>query len=77
MQKIIVDGKSYTFDYSKIMDGEDVLSHFPYFSDLIGGIVGDIMDHGNCHLPLLEESIFQHLLIEDILDTLDHRPKVT
>jgi hypothetical protein len=77
MQKIIVDGKSYTFDYSKIMDGEYVLSHFPYFSELIGGIVGEILEHGSCHLPLLEESISQHLLIEDILDTLDHRPKVT
>jgi hypothetical protein len=77
MQKIIVDGKSYTFDYTKIMDGEYVLSHFPYFSELIGGIVGEILEHGSCHLPLLEESISQHLLIEDILDTLDHRPKVT
>ena len=77
MQKIILDGKSYTFDYSKIMDGEYALSHFPYFSDLIGGIVGEILEHGSCHLPLLEESISQHLLIEDILDTLDHRPKVT
>ena len=76
-QKIIVDGKSYVFDFSKIMYGEIVLSHFPYFSDLIGGIVYEIMEKGSCHLPLLEESISQHLLIEDILDTLDHRPKVT
>ncbi len=76
-QKIIVDGKSYVFDFSKIMYGEIVLSHFPYFSDLIGGIVSEIMEKGSCHLPLLEESISQHLLIEDILDTLDHRPKVT
>ena len=77
MQKITVDGKVYTFDYSKITEGEDVLSHFPYFSEVIGGIVGEILAHGSCHLPLLEESISQHLLIEDILDTLDHRPKVT
>ena len=77
MQKITVDGKAYTFDYSKIMQGEAVLSHFPYFSELIGGIVGEILEHGSCHLPLLEESISQHLLIEDILDTLENRPKVT
>ena len=77
MLKIKVDDKVYTFDYSKIMDGGDVLSHFPYFSELIGGIVVEILEHGSCHLPLLEESISQHLLIEDILDTLDHRPKVT
>jgi hypothetical protein len=77
MQKITVDGKAYTFDYSKIMIGEDVLSHFPYFSELIGGIVGKILEHGHCHLPLIEESISQHLLMEDILDTLSHRPKVT
>ena len=77
MQKITVDDKVYTFDYSKITEGEDVLSHFPYFSEVIGGIVGEILAHGSCHLPLLEESISQHLLIEDILDTLDHRPKVT
>lgn len=77
MQKITVDGKVYTFDFSKIIEGETVLSHFPYFSELIGGIVGEILEHGSCHLPLLEESISQHLLIEDILDTLEHRPKVT
>jgi hypothetical protein len=77
MQKITVDGKVYTFDFSKIIEGETVLSHFPYFSELIGGIVGEILAHGSCHLPLLEESISQHLLIEDILDTLEHRPKVT
>lgn len=76
-QEITVDGKVYIFDYSKIIDGEEVLSHFPYFSELIGGIVGEILEHGSCHLPLLEESISQHLLIEDILDTLDQRPKVT
>ena len=77
MQKITVDGKVYTFDFSKIIEGETVLSHFPYFSELIGGIVGEILEHGSCHLPLLEESISQHLLIEDTLDTLENRPKVT
>lgn len=76
-QEITVDGKAYIFDYSKIMEGKNVLSHFPYFSELIGGIVGDILEHGSCYLPLLEESISQHLLFEDIFDTLDHRPKVT
>jgi len=77
MQKIKVDEKVYIFDYSKIMEDEKVLSHFPYFSELIGDIVGNILDTGRCHLPLLEESISQHLLIEDILEKLDHRPKVT
>jgi len=77
MQKIKVDEKVYIFDYSKIMEDEKVLSHFPYFSELIGGIVGDILNTGSCHLPLLEESISQHLLIEDILEKLDHRPKIT
>jgi hypothetical protein len=77
MQKIKVDEKVYIFDYRTITEDEKVLSHFPYFSELIGDILGDIMDTGSCHLPLLEESISQHLLIEDILETLDHRPKIT
>lgn len=77
IQRIIVDGKSYTFDYRNIIYAEDVLSQFPYFSELIGGIVAEIMEHGSCYLPLLEESISQHLLMEDIFDTLDHRPQVT
>lgn len=77
MLKITVDGKVYLFDYSNIKEDGKVISHFPYFSELIGGIVGDIMDTGNCHLPLLEESISQHLLIEDILEKLDHRPRIT
>ena len=77
MQKIKVDGKVYIFDYSKIMKDEVVLSHFPYFSSLIGDIVGEIMDKGSCYLPLLEDSISQHLLIEDILETQNQRPKVT
>jgi len=77
MQKIRIDEKVYIFDYSKIMEDEKVLSQFPYFSELIGGIVGDILDTGSSHLPLLEESISQHLLIEDILEKLDHRPMIT
>ena len=44
---------------------------------LMCNIVGEIMDKGSCYLPLLEESISQHLLIEEILETLDHRPNIT
>jgi hypothetical protein len=77
VQEIRVDEKVYLFDYAHIKQDEKVLSHFPYFSDLIGDIVGEIIDKGSCHLPVLEESISQHLLIEDILDKLYHRPKIT
>jgi hypothetical protein len=76
-QEIIVDGKTYTFDYMKVTEGGNVLSQFPYFSELIGDIVAQILQYGSCHLPQLEESISQHLLFEDIFDTLDVRPKVT
>jgi len=76
-QEIRVDDKVYHFDYTQISQDEKVLSHFPYFSDLIGDITADIIDKGSCHLPLLEESISQHLLIEDILETLNQRPKIT
>lgn len=76
-QEIRVDEIVYLFDYAHINQDEKVLSHFPYFSDLIGDIVGEILDKGSCHLPVLEESISQHLLIEDILESLDHRPKIT
>jgi hypothetical protein len=75
--KIIVDDRVYWFDYTEIKHDEKVLSRFPYFSELIGNIVGDMIDTGSCHLPLLEESISQHLLIEDVLETLDHRPNIT
>ena len=75
--KIKVDGQVFLFDYKHIKKEDKVLSPFPYFSDLIGDIVGDIIDTGGCHLPQLEESVSQHLLIEDILETLDHRPKIT
>ena len=77
VQKISVDDKVYGFDFTTITHGEKVLSQFPYFSDLIGGITGELLETGTCHLPLLEESISQHLLIEDILEKLDHRPKIT
>ena len=73
----MVDQKAYFFDYTTIRKGEKILSQFPYFSDQIGGIVGEIFEKGSCSLPLLEDSISQHLLIEDILETLDSRPKIT
>ena len=77
IQEIKIDERVYIFDFQNIIEDEKVLAHFPYFSEIIGDIVGDIMDKGSCHLPLLDESISQHLLIEDILETLDHRPKIT
>lgn len=77
VQEIRVDDKVYEFDFKRITQGKKVFSQFPYFSDLIGDITGEIIGNGSCHLPLLEESISQHLLIEDILETLDHRPKIT
>ena len=36
MLEISVDGRVYTFDYSKIRIKDKVLSQFPFFSDLIG-----------------------------------------
>ena len=57
--------------------GSSLVGHFPYLSEVIGDIVGEILDKGESHLPLLEESISQHLLIEDILEKLDHRPNIT
>ncbi|MFK8029513.1 MAG: hypothetical protein AB8G18_04695 [Gammaproteobacteria bacterium] len=74
---ITVDGRACEFDFSCIKENGKVLSQFPYFSSLIGGIVGDLMDSGQCHLPNLQESISQHLLIEDVLETLDRRPVIT
>ena len=76
-QEIRVDGRVYLFDYASIKQDDNVLSNFPYFSEIIGDIVSEIIDKGSCNLPLLEESISQHLLIEDILEKLDHRPKIT
>ncbi len=77
VQEIRVDDRVYYFDFTQITQDERVLSRFPYFSDLIGDIAGEIMDKGRCHLPLLEESISQHLLIEDILEKLEYRPNIT
>ncbi len=77
VQEIRVDGTVYLFDYASIKQGDTVLSKFPYMSELIGGIVGEILDTGSCCLPSLEESISQHLLMEEILETLDHRPNIT
>ncbi len=74
---IRVDDRDYLFNYSEIICDGVVLSRFPYFSEQIGGIVADIMSSGRCTLPVLEESISQHLLIEDVLATLDRRPRVT
>ena len=76
-QEIRVDGRVYFFDYAHIKRDDVVLSDFPYFSELIGDVVGDIMDSGKCSLPFLEESISQHLLIEEIFETLDRRPNIT
>lgn len=75
--RIKVDDAEYFFDYTAIRSDGTVLSRFPYFSDLIGGMVGEIFEKGTCPLPVLEESIGQHLLIEDILAKLDRRPKIT
>jgi len=72
-----VDGEKYFFDYKTIRKDEVNLSQFPYFSDQIGDIVGEICEKGTCSLPSLENSIRQHLLIEDILEKLDRRPNIT
>jgi len=77
MQEIKVDEAVYSFDFKQVRQGEKIVGHFPYFSEVIGDITEEIFDKGRCHLPLLEDSISQHLLIEDILDTLDHRPTIT
>ena len=77
MQTIRVDDTVYTFDFKQVKLGEDVVGDFPYLSEVIGDVTADIFDKGRCHLPLLEESITQHLLIEDILEKLDHRPRIT
>lgn len=76
-QEIKVDGRVYVFDYKQLKKDDAVLGHFPYFSDLIGDIAGEIIDCGRSHLPSLEESTSQHLLVEDILERLDYRPNIT
>ena len=75
--RITVDETEYFFDYKAVTKEQIVLSRFPYFSELIGDIVGEISEKGTCSLPLLEESVDQHLLIEDILEQLDRRPNIT
>jgi hypothetical protein len=75
--RIKVDETEYLFDYKSVWKDNEVLSHFPFFSDRIGDIIGNIAEKGTCSLPLLEESVGQHLLVEDILETLDRRPKIT
>jgi hypothetical protein len=75
--RITVDQKEYHFDYSAITKDGVIVSRFPYFSEQIGGIVEDLFGSGSCCLPTLEESVSQHLLVEDILDTLVSRPNIT
>ncbi|MFU8832070.1 MAG: hypothetical protein ACNA7J_07935 [Wenzhouxiangella sp.] len=75
--RINVDEVEYVFDYKAISKEGKVLSHFPYFSALIGDIVGEIAEQGTCSLPRLEASVDQHLLIEEILGKLDRRPNIT
>lgn len=75
--RIKVDDTTYLFDYKSIKKDSEILSHFPFFSERIGHIIGQIAEEGACPLPLLEESIAQHLLVEEILETLDRRPRIT
>jgi len=76
-QEISVDEKVYRFDFARISRGDEVLSQFPYLSDIVGDITGSIIGTGGSHLPSLEESISQHLLVEDILAALSSRPNIT
>ena len=75
--RISVDATEYFFDYSSVRKDDETLSRFPYFSDQIGDIVGEILEKGACTLPSLESSVSQHLLVEDILERLDRRPRIT
>ena len=74
---IKVDDDDYYFDYKTVSRSGEVISHFPYFSDQIGGIMEELLKRGECCLPTLEESVSQHLLVEDILDLRSCRPKIT
>lgn len=74
---IKVDGQDYYFDYKTVSRSGEVIGHFPYFSDQIGGIVEELLKGGKCCLPTLEESVSQHLLVEDIFDLHSRRPKIT
>lgn len=77
VQEIKVDETVYSFDFKHVKKGDTIVGHFPYLSEVIGDITGEILEEGRCHLPLLEESISQHLLVESILEKLDHRPRIT
>lgn len=74
---IKVDKEDYHFDYKTVSRKGNVVGHFPYFSEQIGGIVQELLKSGTCCLPTIEESVSQHLLVEDILDLQTHRPKIT
>ncbi len=76
-QEITVDEEVYLFDFQQVKRGDTTLRKFPYFSDLIGEIVGGIVENGKCHLPTLEESVSQHLLLEEMFDQLSYRPNIT
>jgi len=77
VMEITVDDQVYGFDYSQVTLNGQTLSKFPYFSEIFGDIAADIIDTGECHLPRLEDSISQHLLIEEVFEGLDHRPNIT
>lgn len=77
VMEITVDGKVYGFDYSHITLNGQTLSKFPYFSEIFGDIAADIIETGDCHLPRLEDSVSQHLLIEEIFEALERRPNIT
>jgi hypothetical protein len=74
---IKVDGEEYYFDYKTVSGKGNTISHFPYFSEQIGGIIEELLKCGTCCLPTLEESVSQHLLVEDILDVHTFRPNIT
>lgn len=77
VMQIRVDGKVFDFDYTHISSNGEVLSRFPYFSEIFGDIAATIVDSGTCHLPRLEDSVEQHLLLEEIFETLERRPTIT
>lgn len=72
-----VDGVSYFFDYKSVFKDKVVIGQFPYFSEQVGEIVAELFETNACRLPTLQKSVSQHLLIEDILDMKEPRPKVT
>ena len=52
---IKVDGEDHYFDYKTVSKNGNIISHFPYFSDQIGGIVDELLNSGVCCLPTLAE----------------------